>query len=186
MRSSYMPLLKALLLLMLTFIIIAFTLFSLYSLFPAPYRETIEKYCKKYDVDPHLVLSLIKAESNFSPSAASSAGAGGLMQITEDTFSYCISSMGISPDEASILDPDDNINVGIWYLSTLLKKYSGNTVFAVAAYNAGPSNVDKWLSQGIISHSEKDDGNIPFEETSRHVTKVDMYRKIYKFLYPGR
>ena len=108
------------------------------------------------------------------------------MQITDDTFSYCIDAMGLKDNSLSIENPRDNIQVGIWYLSFLLKKYYGNTENSIAAYNAGPGSVDRWLSD---KNSSKDGMNlsyIPFGETFRHVKKISLYTKIYKLLYPGR
>lgn len=186
MNSITKRLLRPILLLFLIIVIFLATQALVYALFPANHLETIDKYCRKYDVDTHLVLALIKAESNFSENAQSRAGAKGLMQITEDTFSYCIDVMGLRDNELHIQNPHDNIRIGVWYLSLLLKKYDGNIENSVAAYNAGPGNVDNWLSDKKASLDGKKLFYIPFDETFRHVKKINLYTKIYKLLYSGR
>lgn len=163
-------------------IIIAATM--LYGLFPSKHSDLIHRYCDKYDVDPYLVLSLIKAESNFKTDAVSSADAKGIMQLTEETFEYCMQSIGESFLSEDILKPEANIRAGVWYLGVLLKKYEGNIQNAVAAYNAGATNVDKWLADSAYSRDGKTLDEIPFGETSRHVKKINRYYNIYKLLYP--
>ena len=165
-------------------LIILISLTALRGIFPSKHNDLIQRYCSKYDVDPYLVLSLIKAESNFKTDAVSSADAKGLMQLTQETFEHCMKSLGKSFSSEDILNPDTNINAGVWYLGTLLKKYDGNTQNAVSAYNAGATNVDKWLSDTTYSPNGKTLDKIPFGETARHVKKIDRYYKVYKFLYP--
>ncbi len=163
-------------------IIVLLTLSILRGLFPLKHNDLINKYCLKYHVDKDLVLALIKAESNFSESAVSHAYAKGLMQLTEPTFSYCM-EMVHQGGNGNIFDPEQNLNAGIWYLSFLLDKYNGNIKNAVAAYNAGLSNVNRWLASTDFSPDGKNLSVIPFTETERHVSKIIKYKKIYSFLY---
>lgn len=150
-------------------------------LFPIRHYSVIEEYCEEYGVEKSLVLALIKAESNFNEDAVSHADAKGLMQLTDSTFDYCMTSLEASGD---IFSTEDNIRAGVWYLSHLIEKYDGNTENAIAAYNAGSSNVDKWLSNSLYSSDGKELDIIPFGETSRHVGKIRRYNNIYKLLYP--
>ena len=163
------------------FVIIAVTLWIFRGIFPIKYKNTIEKYCEEYGVNPPLVYALIKAESNFRENAKSHAGAKGLMQITDETFKHCLEKLDIS--HANIFNAESNIQCGIWYLSYLLGKYDKNTENAVAAYNAGETNVDRWLKDSKYSKDPKTLSDIPFWETKRHIGKIKRYIKIYEYIY---
>lgn len=167
--------------LFIIFFILLTTFFILRTLFPLTHSDTIEKYCIQYDVKTSLAMALIKAESNFKPDATSHANAKGLMQLTEETFDFCNENLGV--EHADIFNPHQNIRAGVWYLSYLLKRYDGNTQNAVAAYNAGATNVDTWLGDSRYSIDGKSLKKIPFGETLRHVNKINNYKKIYEFLY---
>ena len=85
-------------------IIISFT--ALCGIFPSKHTDLIHRYCNEYDVDPYLVLSLIKAESNFKTDAVSTADAKGLMQLTQETFEHCMQSLGKSFSDEDIFNPE--------------------------------------------------------------------------------
>ena len=153
-------------------------------LYPNDYELTVKKYAKIYDIPPQLVFSVIKTESNYDKVAISPKGAIGLMQIMASTGEWAAQKIKIenfSPE--SLLEPDVNIEIGCFYLSYLLDLYSNNTKCALAAYNAGPSNVDKWLLDNECSKDKKTLEKIPFPETENYVKKVMGSIKIYDFLY---
>ena len=147
------------------------------------YSEYVEKYSQEYGIDPLLVYSIIKVESNFNVEAKSNRGAAGLMQLMENTAREVAVNQVIEfSNENELYNPEKNIKLGIIYYSSLKKKYKNDSV-ALAAYNAGIGNVNNWISQGIIKEDGSDIENIPFRETNMYVRKILRDYDIYKTLY---
>lgn len=142
----------------------------------------VDSACAEFGVPKSLVMAIIKTESDFDVYAESGANARGLMQITEITLKEINNRQGTSYRFAEMFDPEININCGVFYLSYLYQRFGDyETVFA--AYNAGPTIVDTWLSDSRYSKEGKLT-SIPYPETDRYVEKVlrywDEYKKIYK------
>lgn len=156
--------------------------FTLKQLYPRKYNEYVERYAEQYEVDPLLVYSIIKAESNFNEKAESYSGAKGLMQLMKNTASEFMEE-DLNSNEEMVLEPENNIMLGIKYYSYLYEIYNNNMLLALAAYNAGPGNVNKWIDEGIIKPDGSDIENIPFKETNMYVRKIVNNYKIYKKLY---
>jgi len=152
-------------------------------IYPLKYRDLIRKYSERYNLDPYLVLAVIKAESGFRHTAVSRKNARGLMQITEGTGKWSAEKIGLKDFTADMLfDPEININIGCWYLSRLYGEF-GDTDLALAAYNAGSGNVSKWLNDRELSSTGRTLDRIPFKETEKYLKKVRNSYLIYKKLY---
>jgi soluble lytic murein transglycosylase len=153
-------------------------------MYPIKYQDEIMEASRRYQVDPYLVLAIIRSESSFRTDRISPKGAVGLMQIMPDTADWIVGKAGFRPDgENYLFDPKMNIHIGTWYLAFLLQMYNGNQVKAIAAYNAGPGNVNKWLKLEQWNGTRETIEDIPIGETRYYVQRVlyyhDRYRKIY-------
>ena len=150
-------------------------------LYKKEYTEYVSKYAEEYNVDENLIYALIKAESNFNAKAVSHQNAKGLMQLMQSTAQDLANRSQIELTKDNILDPDININLGTQYIASLLNKYDSIEV-ALAAYNAGSGNVDKWIKNGTIKSDGSDIENIPYKETNTYVRKIMRDYKIYNEL----
>lgn len=146
------------------------------------YSEYVSKYAEEYDVDENLIYALIKAESNFNAKAVSHQNAKGLMQLMQSTAQDLANRSQINLTKDNILEPDININLGTQYIASLLNKYDSIEV-ALAAYNAGSGNVDRWIKNGTIKSDGSDIENVPYKETNTYVRKIMRDYKIYNELY---
>ena len=152
-------------------------------LYPKTYSEYVEMASEKYNVDENLIFAIIKNESNFKNTVSSNKGAQGLMQLMETTALEVAQSMEIYDiSNIDLSDPKTNIEIGTKYYSYLYQKYK-NTELALAAYNAGSGNVDKWIQAGSLKSDGSDIENIPYKETNMYVRKVIQTKKIYDYVY---
>lgn len=156
-------------------------------LYPIKYEKLIVDKSQKYDVDPHLIVAIIRVESNFRTSSESPKGAVGLMQLMPTTAEWIVERIAKNSisDEELKLNPELNIELGTWYLAHLLERYEGDMILSIAAYNAGPGNVSKWLTANTWDGQYETADQIPFGETRNYVQKVIYYYNKYKELYPG-
>jgi soluble lytic murein transglycosylase len=175
--------------LLITFLIIILILIGWLSvktfMYPLKHFDIIKEEAAKNNIDPYLVLAIIKTESGFDKDVTSPKQAKGLMQIMDSTAQEMIQDSDINLDEDSIYDENVNIALGCKYLSSLIKKYNGNYYLAIISYNAGMGNLDSWIEEGIISEDLDSikNVNIPFSETKKYLKRVIVSYKIYRFLY---
>ena len=140
------------------------------ALYPFPFEDTILKWSKQRGLNPLLVTSLIRQESRFEPEIESSAKAMGLMQVIPPTAKTVARNIGLS--NYSLTKPEDNVNIGTYYLDFTHKKYNNNSMLAVASYNAGPNAVAKWVSRYGLSDVDEFVEKIPYRETKGYVESV--------------
>ena len=165
------------------FVLQAGTLLLKGTLFPIKYSNYVVEYSKEYNVDPMLVMAIMKAESNFNEDAQSRKDARGLMQITGSTGSWIAEQIGVENFSVDMLKkPQISIMFACWYLNNLYKEF-GNEDLVIAAYNAGRGNVQKWLNNPQYSKDGENLHYIPFKETEKYVKKVNTYKNIYISLY---
>ena len=174
---------KRLSVILIFILIIAVTLSIVTDRFRVRYKSEIDYYADEYSLDRHLVYALIKAESSFDPDALSHKGAVGLMQVTGETALWCAEKIGDITLAERMNEPEVNLKIGCFYLNYLLNRYSGSETAALAAYNAGASNADKWLSDSEHSQDGESLSSSPFPETDKYLKKVMLYKKEYEFLY---
>ncbi|WP_342596736.1 transglycosylase SLT domain-containing protein [Cyanobacterium aponinum UTEX 3222] len=141
-----------------------------YALFPFPYEELIVKWSKERNLNPFLVVSLMRQESRFEKDIKSPVGATGLMQIMPETGAWIAPQINIK--EYSLTDPEDNIKMGTWYLNYTHNTYNDNSMLAIASYNAGPGNVSNWISRYSLADIDEFVENIPFRETKNYIETV--------------
>jgi soluble lytic murein transglycosylase len=135
-------------------------------------------------LDPALIAGVIYAESKFEP-RPSSAGAEGLMQILPATAYYLAHLSGGSRFTATDLArPEINVAYGSYYLRYLLDHYSGDEMLAVAAYNGGLANVDRWVAAAHARGGHLTVAAIPFPETREYVQRVMVAQQRYRETYP--
>ncbi len=151
--------------------------------YPLKYEKQIEACAGQYDLDKYLIMGIISSESGFDTEARSHKDAYGLMQLREETAIWCVENLDTGVDIDNINKPESNIKIGCAYMRYLLDRFHGDTIVAIAAYNAGPGNVEKWLADPRYSDGKGDLRKIPFGETANYVNKVQKRAKIYKKIY---
>jgi len=148
---------------------------------PLRHDDIIRQQANDKNLDPSLIAGVIYVESRFRDQT-SHAGATGLMQLLPSTADYIArKSGGTEVVRGDLADPQINIAYGSWYLRYLLDHYHGNTVLALAAYNAGEGKVDQWWRDAAESGERfRVADHIPFPETRDYVSQVLEARRAYR------
>jgi peptidoglycan lytic transglycosylase len=142
--------------------------------YPLRYEQIVRGHADNYNLDPALLAAVIYQESKFKANARSSSGAIGLMQLLPDTAKgIAVHTGGSAFRVDDLYDPEVNVRYGAWYLRHLIRKYRDERS-ALAAYNAGQDNVDRWIRNGQ---------EIQFSETRAYVDRVEELKGIYRDAY---
>jgi soluble lytic murein transglycosylase len=154
-------------------------------LFPRPYWEELKKDSLQNELDPFLIASLIRQESEFNPAALSRANAFGLMQLLPKVGKGLAKEVKIRNFSTDVLfTPNVNLELGTRYFRHMVDHYNGQIEFALAAYNAGEERVDDWRKSGDFKDVEEFVESIPFTETREYVQAIMRNAVLYKLLYP--
>ena len=146
---------------------------------PLQHEDIIRQQADDKEIDPALIAAVIYEESRFRDQT-SRAGARGLMQITPETADAIAKhSGGIRFKQEDLADPQINISYGAYYLRLLIDHYEGNETLAIAAYNAGLANVDRWVDRAGGPGQFDSARHIPFPETRAYVENVEERRGQY-------
>lgn len=155
--------------------------------FPRPYWSQLASDAQAQGLDPYLVASLIRQESEFNPGAVSRANAYGLMQLLPSTAKGLAKKEGERHFNAnSLFDPSENIRLGTLYLKQNIDHYGGQVEYALAAYNAGDGPVRQWIATGGYKDVPEWVESIPYTETRDYVQSIMRNREVYRAVYGGR
>jgi peptidoglycan lytic transglycosylase len=153
------------------------------ALFPKPYWPDLKKFSSQNALDPYLVASLIRQESEFNPSAVSRANALGLMQLLPKVGTAVAKQEKLRHfSSAQLFTPEVNLQLGTRYFREMVDKF-GAFEYALAAYNAGTNRVDDWLGQGKYRDPQEFVESIPFTETREYVQAILRNANVYRQLY---
>ena len=156
-------------------------------MFPQPYWGDLTADAAKNGLDPFLVASLIRQESEFNAGAVSPAHAYGLMQLLPSVGKENAKREGMKGFQpASLLNPAVNLQLGTRNLKQVLDRFGGQPEYALAAYNAGDVPVRQWMAAGEYKDIPEFVESIPYTETREYVQAIMRNRELYKMLYPAR
>jgi soluble lytic murein transglycosylase len=154
------------------------------ALFPKAYWSDLKRSAAANALDPYLVASLIRQESEFNPNAVSRANAVGLMQLLPKTGKQVAKEVKLQRyNPSQLYTPAVNLQLGTRYFRGMVDKFGGSFEYALAAYNAGSDRVDEWLGQGKYRDPQEFVESIPFTETREYVQAIMRNASLYKQLY---
>ncbi|MFP6581194.1 MAG: transglycosylase SLT domain-containing protein [Candidatus Hydrogenedentota bacterium] len=153
--------------------------------YPRPYWSYVSSLGEELDLDPYLILSIARQESTYRPNLTSSAGAKGVLQLMPTTAKWLgDTDPRISKQDATRLeDPQHSLRMGAVYLRQMLDRSDGNVAYALASYNAGPGNFDKWRRRKPNLSVPEFIEEIPFTETRNYVKRILAHYATYKSIY---
>jgi len=144
----------------------------------------VDLWASEFNLDPFLILAVIREESHFNRSSESRVGARGLMQIILSTGEWIAQKVNYPDYKPDLLfNPELNIHFGCWYLNYLKEKFNNNYFLISSGYNAGPGVTDRWIQQFNVDDIDSFVENIPYQETNDYIKKVMRAYRIYQIIY---
>ena len=154
-------------------------------IYPAPFASGVRELEEQHGLPHGLLHALMRQESGFDPAIVSPARAVGLMQLMPATARHVAGELSMPFEDADLVRPDVNLEIGAFYIAKLLKMFSGQVVLAAAAYNAGPRAVSHWLEPGVDDELDLFVARIPYDETRLYVARVAQNLSRYQWLAGG-
>ncbi|MCL2570677.1 MAG: lytic transglycosylase domain-containing protein [Firmicutes bacterium] len=158
----------------------------IFAAYPLGYRDEIKMASARFDIEPDLIASIIRAESSFNPDARNVSGASGLMQLMPATARWMGNKMGIDDAHEKLFEPEVNITIGTAYLKYLIDKFTDLRT-ALFAYNAGEGKVATWLKLDDFSEDNENGLRIithsPYPSSNAYVDRVLGARWIYRLRF---
>lgn len=153
-------------------------------IYPAPYRDALNRYSQGTEVDSRLVLAVARQESRFNPSVKSGAAARGLVQFIQETALKLAEEEGLKNFELDdVYEPDVAIRLAVRYVVDLLKLFPKNPYAVLASYSGGEQNVERWIFRARSADADRLMSEIAFPETKDYVAKVMSNYWAYQRLY---
>jgi soluble lytic murein transglycosylase len=154
--------------------------------YPRPFAATVSELEARYALPPGLIHAVMRQESQFNSDARSAVGAVGLMQLMPETARRAAGELGLKAQPERLEQAPYNLQLGAFYLSKLLKTFQQRVVLALAAYNAGPLAVSRWLAGGRNLDADLWVARIPYRETREYVQRVTENWARYQYLTDGK
>ncbi|HKG20599.1 MAG TPA: lytic transglycosylase domain-containing protein, partial [Blastocatellia bacterium] len=153
-------------------------------MYPAPYRDALNRHASKHEVDPRLVLALARQESRFNPGVKSGAAARGLLQFINETALKLAEEEGLKNFKLDdVYDPEIAVRLAVRYVSDLLRLFPDNPYAVAASYNTGEQNVERWIFRAGSNDVERLVAEIAIPETKDYLAKVMSNYRAYQHLY---
>ena len=149
--------------------------------FPVIYVDEISRQARRFNLQPAIMLGLMRRESGFIADIKSPAGAVGLMQLMPATAQFVAGKIGRDTRNLALTNPASNIEMGSWYLRYTLDRYNDHIALAAASYNAGPHRVRKWLPASGSVPADVWIDTIPFDETRRYARAILAYATLFEW-----
>ena len=153
--------------------------------YPRAFEDEVNRFAEEFSIDPLLLWGIIRTESTYRADVLSRSGAIGLMQIMPATGQDIAGRLKATVTNEDLKKPDVNVRFGAFYISAMIRQFDGDWDKALAAYNGGPGNVNKWSRDAFVKQPEDFPTVIPFDETREYITKVMEAYHRYRWIAAG-